>query len=568
MSAGQSSLKEMPMASSKPSLLHRQVTRVHRRLLWQSLLNTLVWCWAAALLLAAAWFVAQPQVLDQPPAWLRWTVAGGLVGLATLVGVLLGALRSPSRLAAALSLDAEFGLKERVTTSLMLAPEQKALPAAQALLEDVNQRITKLDIGSRFPLRMSWTAALVPLSVAILALVALFYEPSRSHAKAHSVASSLEQPPNAAEIEQKLTQLSKKPVHEKASSEKPRSEEIERLEAELEKIASRPHKTKEDIRERVKEMTALEDMMKARANELGEKSRGLQKQLQQLGRLSQNETSEGPAKDLEKALSQGKMDKAREELERLNKRLRNNQLTEKEKELLSKQLEKIKNKLDRVAKQKDKEDKLKKANLDAETLKREMNQLKKENDKLKDLQDLAKQLGQCQKSLKEGDTQAAADKLSAAGEKLKNMEATSQDLDDLREELQRLQDAKDSCCKGMGDNLGEPIEQEMTEDTDSGGPGSGRRPLGKEKPWRSFEARTKAEFDPKGKKIFDGYAPGQNFRKKSTPEIFGEIKQASQEAPEAIEQQRVPKAAKEMMKGYFEKMSEQFEDNQKAAPKK
>jgi hypothetical protein len=101
-----------------------------------------------------------------------------------------------------------------------------------------------------------------------------------------------------------------------------------------------------------------------------------------------------------------------------------------------------------------------------------------------------------------------------------------------------------------------------------GGIGAGKRPLGKEKGFRSFESKVKAEFDPKGKKIFDGYAPGEGFRKKTGAEIAGDIKQASQEAPEAIEQQRVDKAARQMMRGYFEKMREQAEKELQAQPKK
>ena len=113
----------------------------------------------------------------------------------------------------------------------------------------------------------------------------------------------------------------------------------------------------------------------------------------------------------------------------------------------------------------------------------------------------------------------------------------------------------------------DPTNGDLTEDNDSNGQASGRRPLGKQKNYRSFEAKAKVEFDPKGKKIFDGYAPGQNFKKKSSAEFFGEIKQASQEAPEAIEQQRVPKAAREMMKGYFQRMSAQVETEQRSQPK-
>src|SRR5438270_8382961 len=93
------------MARAKVSLLHRQIARVHRRLVLQSLLNALAWCWAGAILLSAAWFLLQPHVMDGPPAWLRWTVAGGLVGAGTLLGGILGWVRSPSQLMAALHLD-------------------------------------------------------------------------------------------------------------------------------------------------------------------------------------------------------------------------------------------------------------------------------------------------------------------------------------------------------------------------------------------------------------------------------------------------------------------------------
>jgi hypothetical protein len=107
------------------------------------------------------------------------------------------------------------------------------------------------------------------------------------------------------------------------------------------------------------------------------------------------------------------------------------------------------------------------------------------------------------------------------------------------------------------------MASDIDQDMNNAGIGAGRRPLGKNKPFRQFDARAKTEFDPKGKKIFDGYAPGQSFQKKSGAELIGEIKQASQEAPEAIEQQRIPKAAREMAKGYFQRMREQAEQGQK-----
>src|SRR5205085_151835 len=108
------------MAGPTQSTLQKQIARVSRRLFWQTFLDTLMWCWTGALVLAIAWFFVQPLILEEPKPWLRWAVAGALVGTATFLALILAVLRAPSRLAAALSLDERFGLKERVTTSLTL----------------------------------------------------------------------------------------------------------------------------------------------------------------------------------------------------------------------------------------------------------------------------------------------------------------------------------------------------------------------------------------------------------------------------------------------------------------
>lgn len=549
------------MASAKVSLLHRQIARVHRRLVLQSLLNALAWCWAGAILLSAAWFLLQPLVMNAPPDWLRWTVAAGLVGTGTLLGGVLGLVRSPSRLMAALSLDSAFGLKERVTTSLTLAPEQRATPAGQALLADVNQRITDLDVGSRFPVRLNWSAALVPVCGALLAVVALFYQPILGQARTTPRNQGSEPPANAADIDRKMQQL-KKTVAEKKPSDQPKSEELERLIGELDKIANKPRDTRDQVRERVKEMTALEEEMKAREKEMAEKARSLKDQLRRLDQTNEKD-GDGPAKDLQNALAKGDLNKAKEEIERLREKLQKHQLTEQEKEQLKRQLEDMKNKLQRSAEAKNKEQELKAANLDPEKLKKE---LQKEKQRLSDLNKLAEQMGKVEKSIKEGDMEAASQSLSEMAKKLDGMELENQELEDLRDRLARLQDAKDAGLDSMQED-GEPVDSDLDQDTENGGIGAGRRPLGKPKGFRSFEAKAKVEFDAKGKKIFEGYAPGQNFKKKSEAEFFGEIKQASQEAPEAIEQQRVPKAAREMMKGYFQRLGAQAEKEQKAQPK-
>ena len=99
-----------------------------------------------------------------------------------------------------------------------------------------------------------------------------------------------------------------------------------------------------------------------------------------------------------------------------------------------------------------------------------------------------------------------------------------------------------------------------SDEPNDGGIGAGRRPDGQPSPFRSFDSRAKTEFDPKGQKIFDGFAPGQNYKKKTGAEVAGEIQAASQEAPDALEQQRIPRAYQNSARGYFRNLSGQAEN--------
>jgi len=428
--------------------LQRQLTRVARRLFVQTMLVRLGWCWCIALVLAAGWFWAQPRWFASLAAD-AWLVGGVALGLGTLAAVALAVLQAPSRLTAALLLDERFGLKERVTTSLTLGAGLSGSEAAQALLADVNERVRGLDVGSRFPVRVSWLPATAPLLAAALAVAAFYYQPPPTQATSTRPEDPAAPPLNASEIEQKVARLKKK-EGEKVPAAKVMSDELKRIEAELDQIASRPRDTKEELRERVKEMTALEDQIKNRQKELEEKARALQQQLRQLDKLAGKESSQsGPAKDLQKALAEGRLDDARNELDRLAKKLKNNELNNQEKEQLQKQLKDVQDKLQRLARNKEKEEKLqqlkREGKIDDETLKRELDQLKQDAKKNDDLEKLSEQIGQCQKCLQEGDGDGAVKSLEKAAEKLNELDLNEQEAQDLREQLQRLQDAKDSC---------------------------------------------------------------------------------------------------------------------------
>ncbi len=70
----------------------------------------------------------------------------------------------------------------------------------------------------------------------------------------------------------------------------------------------------------------------------------------------------------------------------------------------------------------------------------------------------------------------------------------------------------------------------------------------------------KADFDPSKKLYLDGFAPGQNFKAKTSAEVAGDIKQASQEAPEAIERQHIRSKVKaDMLRDYYQNLAGQGE---------
>ena len=101
-----------------------------------------------------------------------------------------------------------------------------------------------------------------------------------------------------------------------------------------------------------------------------------------------------------------------------------------------------------------------------------------------------------------------------------------------------------------------------------GQPG-GLRPETKDSQTKSINTRAPGSLDPKGQKILTGHGPpGRNFKPKSFEEMSREIKirQAAQEAPEALSQQRIPEAAKDITKDYYKSLGGQGEGKQKSNP--
>jgi len=561
------------MTRPTPSPLETRVRQARRRLLTQTLLNRLGLGWGCALAVGLLWFLLEPVVVPGSPASLKWAVLGSAAGVATIAAVWATVRAAPSPLSAALAIDQRFDLKERVTTALSLTPHDQTSPAGQALLADANAKLERVAVAGKFPVRVGWRALFLPAQAAAIALLALYPPP---------VLTSLAG--GGAKKDDEKAQAEKKDAPPKPAAprtfikppaERPaRSEELRQLEAELEKLYAehnkeQPDKEKpEQVRERQEKIATAEERLQKREREMAEKFQRLQEQMDKLTELDQGETQkDGPAKDFEQALAKGDLKKAQDDIEKLQKKAKEKKLDAKDQQQLKEQLQDMEKKLDKLNREqeqkkkqlKDLIEKAKRENRDADSLERELKNLESEQQLTPEMKELAKSIRGARQALEQNDFDGLSEQLGKMGQQLGDLQEDLKDFDDIEEHLQNLkQMKKDGCkeCQGEGEKKGQGGHKDDATGYAEGA--TGRRPENKDARTKSGEEqRVRGFFDPKGRKTYGGSTTGPAFKKASSVEMAGDIRQAVQEAPEAIEVQRLPKAAKEMVKEYFEKLGGQ-----------
>src|SRR5579862_7805462 len=134
------------MSADPRQLIERQVRRVRRRLFAKTIAEALLNFWAIGFLICGGWFLLRPFIAASAGDWAYYGIPAGILVAATITAVLWAILKAPRASAAALALDAEFDLKERVTTFTLLSPDQLETPAGAALLEDVRDKVGSLDV--------------------------------------------------------------------------------------------------------------------------------------------------------------------------------------------------------------------------------------------------------------------------------------------------------------------------------------------------------------------------------------------------------------------------------------
>jgi hypothetical protein len=539
------------MIDQARALVEKQVRRVRLRLFMQVVVESVALGWALGFLLAMCWFLLRPFAFAGLGDAVRWSVPAALLGLGTIAGLLLAWRRRPDRVRASLSLDERFGLQERVTTFLTLSADQIDTPAARALLKDVTIHLTDLPVTSAFPLRLAWRQLLVPGGAFALALLACVLDPLLGDLKfaSQALAAQPRQEVDVKEIQQQLDAL-KKTVKERSEEKQAKSEELKNLEKEFQKLLEQPldMKNAEKIRERINEFRNLEDKMKERADGLKDKNAktdALRKQLEKLGLDKDQLAKDGPSKDFEDALRNGNLDKAKLALQKLMKDLKDDKLNPQRQKELAAQFKKLQDQMQKLIDNDDFMKKLKKdlkhGNITKEELAREM-------ENFKHLQDLTDLLGECKECLGRADAKEAGEGLDKLLKRFGEIELSDAEVRDLLRDQDEIDNARALLMEALGDDgFGDG----------TGNPG-GRRPIDPNDPNSKISPeRSRAQVDAKGQQRVTGYARGGTFNKIPAKAVEGAFRQAVQDAPEALDRQRIPDDARAITRDYFKNLENQ-----------
>lgn len=537
--------------------LRKQVRRVQRLLFWQQVGRNLPWCWFFALLAAAAVLAVDKY---RP---LGVSLAGAL-GAALTVGA-LAALgwaywRRQGAVDAAIEIDRRFGLKERVSSTLALAPADLETEAGEALARDAVRRVSQIDVGERFKFQISRWSWLPLVSAGAVFAVAMLVSPRNS-----GQASAKPQPVDVKQqVQNSTNELKKKLVESRQEAKREGLAEAENLLAKLEQATDR-ELTKNDV-DRKEALVRLNDLAKEvqeRREQLAQ-SQKLQQQLSQL-----KDMPRGPADKFAQALKDGDFKQALKELDSLQKKLEQGDLSDADREKLAQQLDQMREKLENMSQaQQEMKQKLEQQlaekqragqKQEAEAVQKQLDALNQQIAQQQRLDELAQKMGECSQCMKQGQTSDAMSKLQDIQSDLEGMQSELAESELLDQTMDEIAAAKDAMNCKQCDGEGCAACQGMNQLDARGGlrPGRGRganqRP--EDGPTQTYDSAVKQKIQRGAATIVD-MVDGPAGKGGVQQEIQAAVEGARAEAADPLTGQRLPRAYEQHAREYFNGLRE------------
>ena len=612
--------------------IRQQVAIASRRLFLQSWLGWLNW---AVLFSFAAAFVLLllPKLVaikNLPDGWetICW-VGAGIVSV--LAASLAAWAKRPSALHAAVEIDRRYRLNERCSSVFSIGDQERESPVGQALLDDAQRQLERIDLRDHFPVRPAPQWAWVVLPVA--ACFALSWVPDVSSEAKGALAQKRKSDPlvtvkNA--TEPILKTLQKKIEQAAEDGDQEAAEEFKRLQQQVQKLQNDPNP---DPKKVIADLNEVKKELQQKKASIGD-SEEFKESLDSLKDLDK-----GPAESMAKAMQDGDFEQAKQELAQLAAKMSEGKLDAEQTKQLQNQLEQLRDAM-REARNK-REELLDDAKRELDDAQREGNtqkiaNLRKKIEKLEasdrtsqSMQKLEQQLSDLDQALESGDSQKASEAMESMQSEFEKLAEGQSAADELEEMIRELEGAKESSkcpeCDGEGcpecqggkegsksksgngkkgskDSKGKDGkgkdgkgkdgkdgegEEEGEDDGDSNGDGKGKgkksgsgkgkskgkgqggegegegdgegegRGVGdraeKETGVKEYDAQVREQMR-KGETVSGGESKGRNRKGISREELQEAVRSSKPDAPDAIENLDLPKAAREQLREYFDSL--------------
>jgi hypothetical protein len=542
-------------------ILHQQVAIARRRLVLQQFFGTVVWCWFATLMVAAVAIAVQKLFLQSFDAaqWATWWVGGAIGGGLITAIIWTWAIRRRD-LDAAIEIDHRFGLKERVSSALALGSDEIETPFGQALLDDTLRRVSRIDVGEKFPVVLGRNSWLPLVPAAVTAALFFFFNPTRSaevEAKATAVA-----------VKKHINE-STKPLLKKVEERKKEAAEKGLKDAEnlFNKLEEGTRDLKKNDGDRNQALTKLNDLAKEldkRREKLAEGEK-LKQQLAQMKNLPA-----GPADKMAQALKNGDFDKAIKELQNLKDQLADGKLDPEKQKQLAEQMNAMKDALQKMAdahtkKQEELEKQIEKAEKagdkeGAQKMKQELDKLAGQKPQMDMMKDLAQKLGQCAQCMKDGDGAKAQAGMAEMAKQLGELQQQAQEMAMLEGALDEIQEAKDAMnckecggegCKACRGGGGNNKKGQGGDGLGAGEGGFGERPENAHDT-KTYDSRVRQNVG-RGAAVVAGLVDGPNAKGQAIEEIKTQVESAKKEQSDPLTGQRLPRQQRDHVQEYFDK---------------
>jgi hypothetical protein len=547
--------------------IEQSIDAARRRLVIRQWAGRLAVCLTAAFCVALA-AILVPKLFLLPNLPAQWAVLW-LAG-AAVTGVLAAsvwtALRSKTRLEAAVEIDQRYNLRERIASSLTLTAEDLATPAGAALLRDARRAIAKVEVAERFTLSLDrgvWR----PIVPAVAALLIAIFVGNRT------AQANLEAPPTeqvaadeakkAAEEARKQIEKRRKEADEKGLADA--SALLKKVEEETAKLA------KSEAKDPTKAAVKLNDLSK----ELAERrdKLGGDELRNQLNRMK--DIGKGPAEKAADAMKQGDWQKAMEEIAKVREEIANGDISPEKKEQLAAQLGKMQQQLGDAAQQHEQQkqelerqlaEAQRKGDLNqAGKLQQKIDQLAQKQPQMERLQQLAQQMQQAKEAMEAGDPQQAAEAMQQMAQQMEQMAREDGEMEMLDAAMADIMGAKEAMGMEAGDKAGQ-----MAGDMPGMGnqPGAGKNPNGaangpgmgrgrgdgsrnNEKDEVSYRDTQVRQDVGRGSSTFGGLVDGPTVKGDVVESIKTPLDAAAAQPADPLTSERLPKSRREHAEEYF-----------------